>query len=580
MRTRIGKYAIGALLGLALLACARGGDGMPAGEEHFPAGRTHLHVSLNLSGEARSKAANPDTPEVEGRNWENAIRTLSVFVRNKYGDEWVWDTLFRLYDVQKDNEVTLDKPLTEETRLYAAANLTPAQEEALKQQVEDENAEAAVYNLTQNNFRLVEDFAPYSTWEAETGTAARGDIAMCCTEVATAKRGEEDNHFSVVFNLKRLVAKVLVTVKEDPEVKGGAFGVKYAPITSADDSHFKGWIRLDSIRYVLDGLNRKAYIKQRIDDTKEDTDANVIDPNNNLNDFPTEESTITDFYSFPLGGANQAEGYAEVLAFEAESYISVIAYGEERLEENSGNSYYEGIYCPENTFAPEYHEDGQWMMITHVVISAEFTPKDLQVEYGLFDYIKNEAHWLLPEEKAAVENLRPEGEHEATNVVEVICPDEATARLLLTESLRQGGLLLGIEDQADVERYFKEASYFYHEEEKQFFTYGAAMIQLGKEHLGLDDLKELGNYVPYNGGRGYYYTYIDNRHPDKKDSFAFYKHGQVERNRYYILTITGFSSPGASFTDPDYIEVHTRKLAWKDGGNGEVLLDEVTNITN
>ena len=409
------------------------------------------------------------------------------------------------------------------------------------QQVDNEKS---YYDLPGNDFRLVEDLAPYSTSE----TARRNTIAMCCTGAAQAKaaEGEEDDHFSVEFTLKRLVAKVLVTCEEASNVQGGDDNVKYAPVKEN-----LGWIRLDSLRYALNGLNRKTYILQQIEQDVTDTDANVTDPNQKLTDFPTEESTIDDFYSFPLGRTGKEGEYEKVLPFKSQK------------------DYYEGIYCPENTFYPEEtFEEGQWMMITHVVISAVFTPKVLQVEYGLFDYIA-ESTGVSDEQKKIVAALK-ESVNEATEVVEVTCQTEETAQLLLTESLRRASRLLGEGEYADAERFFKEASYFYYKTEKEFYTYGATMsaLKIGEGNgLELDDLEEFRNYVPYNGGQGYYYTYINNRQ-EKDGEFLFYKHGQVERNRYYILTINSFSNPGASFTNPDYIEVHTRTLNWEAGGEG------------
>ena len=330
---------------MALLACDRGGEAFD-GKQPFAVKETCLHIDLNFAGEAPSKAADSDTPEeVGGKAWENDIQTLSVFVRNIHNNAWAWDTIVRLYNVQqgKDYEVRLNKPLTASTELYAAANISTAQETAFMQQVD--NGEA--YTLPGNDFRLVEDLAPYSTSE----TARKNTIAMCCTGAAQATKGEEDNHFSVEFTLKRLVAKVLVTCEEASNVQGGDDNVKYAPVKEN-----LGWIRLDSLRYALNGLNRKTYILQQIDEKETDTDANVTDPNPDLTKFDTEESTINDFYSFPLGRTGKEGEYEKVLPF------------------NSQKDYYEGIYCPENTFYPEEtFEEGQWMMITHVVISAVFT---------------------------------------------------------------------------------------------------------------------------------------------------------------------------------------------------------------
>lgn len=545
---------------MALLACARGGEAFD-GEQPFAVKETCLHIDLNFAGETPSKAATPDTPKVERQDWENDIQTLSVFVRNIHNNAWAWDTIVRLYNVQqgKDYEVRLKKPLTAGTELYAAANISTAQEEAFMQQVDKGEA----YTLPDNDFRLVEDLAPYSTSE----TARRNTIAMCCTGAAQAQatEGEEDNHFSVEFTLKRLVAKVLVTC-EETNVQGGDDNMKYAPVKEN-----LGWIRLDSLRYALNGLNRKTYILQQIKQDVTDTDANVTDPNPDLTKFDTEESTLNDFYSFPLGRTGKEGEYEKVLPF------------------NSQEDYYEGIYCPENTFEPEdTFEEGQWMMITHVVISAVFTPKVLWVEYGLFDYIA-ESTGVSDEQKKIVAALKASvdesGVHEATDVVEVACQTEETVQLLLTESLRRARRLLGMDDShTDAERFFKEASYFYHNAKEEFYTYGATMSKLQIEEgneLELDDLKQFGNYVPYNGGQGYYYTYIDNRQDEKKnDDFLFYKHGQVERNRYYILTIKSFSNPGASFTNPDYIEVHTRTLNWENGGTGTTgTLGPGNNVT-
>ena len=564
--TRIIGHAWLIWLGAAAAACSDDGGGLPGGEA-ASGGETRLHIDLSLTGDRSraSRAANPDTPEVAGHGWENTIRTLSVFVRNTTTGAWVGEVL-RLEDVEANREytVTLEEPLSTDMEVYAAANLTKAQEEALKSQIINEND---CYTFSRNDWRLVTDFAPYSTREAEMGST----IAMCCVKAAKPKGGGRD--FAVKFDLKRMVAKVLVTAAaEESNVQGGEDKVAYVPINEekADANFVGGWVRRDSMRYTLNGLNRKAYIMQRLDentDTDANTDAKVVDPNNDLN-----ASARDDFYSFVLSQANEAAGYERVLPF-----------NEKRLDDGGKNHYWEGIYCPENTFASEESEfaDGQWPMVTQAVISAKFTPRKLNMEYALFDYIAGSTG--LTDELAALKaEVDTEGTHEGTDVVGVVCPNEATARLLLTESLRRAGRLLT--QGGDAKHFFAEDSYFYNAE-KEFFTYGAAMIRLGRNNnnnLGPESpVSDFGNYVPYNGGRGYYYTYIDNRAEGKKTAdnpFRFYRHGQVERNRYYILTVTSVSNPGSSFTNPNYIEVHTRTMAWLSGGSGDVSLDEGENV--
>lgn len=570
--TRIIGHAWLIWLGAAAAACSDDGGGLPGGEA-ASGGETRLHIDLSLTGDRSraSRAANPDTPEVAGHGWENTIQTLSVFVRETTTGAWVGEVI-RLENVEANRQytVTLEEPLSTDTEVYAAANLTKAQEEALKSQIINEND---CYTFSGGDWRLVTDFAPYSTREADTSSTI-STIAMCCVKAAKPKGGGRD--FEVQFDLKRMVAKVLVTAKEESvDVPGGESGVAYVPINKerADANFVGGWVRRDSMRYTLNGLNRKAYIMQRLDektddtDANYDTDANVVDPNNDLN-----ASATDDFYSFVLSQANEAAGYEQVLPF-----------AEGRLADGSENHYWEGIYCPENTFAPVLSEfaDGQWPMVTQAVISAKFTPRKLNVEYALFDYIAGRTG-LTKEVAALKAKVDAEGTHEGTDVVGVECPDEATARLLLTESLRQAGRLLT--QGGDAERLFAEDSYFYNAE-KEFFTYGAAMIRLGRNNnnnLGPESpVSDFGNYVPYNGGRGYYYTYIDNRAEGKKTAdnpFRFYRHGQVERNRYYILTVTSVSNPGSSFTNPNYIEVHTRTMEWLSGGSGGVSLGEGESV--
>ena len=565
--TRIIGHAWLIWLGAAAAACSDDGGGLPGGEA-ASGGETRLHIDLSLAGDRSraSRAANPDTPEVAGHEWENTIQTLSVFVRNTTTGAWVGEVL-RLEDVEANREytVTLEEPLSTDMEVYAAANLTKAQEEALKSQIINEND---CYTFSRNDWRLVTDFAPYSTREAERGST----IAMCCVKAAKPKGGGRD--FAVKFDLKRMVAKVLVTAAaaEESNVQGGEDKVAYVPINEekADDNFVGGWVRRDSMRYTLNGLNRKAYIMQRLDEKVVDKDSNVVDPNNDLN-----ASARDDFYSFVLSQANEAAGYERVLPF-----------NEKRLDDGGKNHYWEGIYCPENTFASvSEFADGQWPMVTQAVISAKFTPRKLNMEYALFDYIAGSTG-LTDEQKKDVADLKAkvdaEGTHEGTDVVGVECPDEATARLLLTESLRQAGRLLTPGE--DAKHFFAEDSYFYNAD-KEFFTYGAAMIRLGRNNnnnLGPESpVSDFGNYVPYNGGRGYYYTYIDNRAEGKKTAdnpFRFYRHGQVERNRYYILTVTSVSNPGSSFTNPNYIEVHTRTMEWLSGGSGGVSLGEGESV--
>lgn len=502
-------------------------------------GKTLLTLNFTIEGsDAASRAVSDDSPEHSAAEWENNIVTLQVFIKH---DDGKWEDPIYLWNITgSPYTIELDDLDLSNSTVYVGANLTMSQAQAFIQQEMDE----AAYIFTNNAFDLVTDLSPYSTDNAD--LTGRRHIAMFCTEgiapqvTETNEDGKPIKYTTSGFSLKRMVAKILVTCKADETITDGETNVDYVPV-SAD---FEGWIRQSDVKYLVNGLNRKTFIMQRIDDDEAiQAYANVIDPNNELSVTNTNNN---DFYFQPIEGAYDSPYLRAALPF-AEAELS---------------SYTEGIYCPENTFALDetITLEGQQAQITHVCVAAKFTPKNLRVEYDLFNYVAEQQD-IEPDIKEDIEELRPFNINE---VVTVECPSEAVARQLLLSSLQR----------ANNQNGFPEGTYFYHNEEKAFYTYGA----MGRR-ISMDDIEEnpgvLGDFVPYIGGWGYYYSYVDNRldndrTPDDWDEF--YRHGQVERNRYYILNITKFTHPGSSVTNPNYIMVHTYSFPWKDGGNGEITL--------
>lgn len=349
---------------------------------------------------------------------------------------------------------------------------------------------------------------------------------------------------------------------------------------------FKGWIRLDNIWYTVNSRSRRTYVMQKFQKGVTDTDANVEDPNQYLSPYVQPATTAE-----PDEGRSYSalinQDYLYVYRTEYKEYAPIFRavqpFEEERLADNAPNTYTADIYCPENTFSAPM-DNGileklkastrVWRMLTHVSIMAKFTPKVLQVEYGFFDFIANDqSNYFQEEDKQAIAKLCPTtGDHTDTDVVKVECPSEQIAGDILTASLirynmykKDGG--------TDA---FPADTYFYHEKEATdtgcpYYTYGAAHLKYNAFDPAWP--KRLGNYVPHLTGYGYYYTYIDNRHEEKKsEAFTFYRHGQVERNRYYILTTNSFSNPSSSIVNPDYIEVNTRTKDWLSGGSGTIGL--------
>lgn len=539
---RSGLYIIMCIFGLLGWAgCSE--DAMLPDEQTNVPSKTLLTLNFAIEGENAASRSGDDEPEHPAADWEDDIVTLQVFIKHA-DDTWedpiyLWDITGSPYTIELN-----DLDLTE-TTVYVGANLTMEQTQAFIRQKTDGSA----YTFSTNVFDLVTDFSPYST--VDTDLTGRRHIAMFCTEGIKPKVTEtsEDEEATPIeyttgpFNLKRLVAKILVTCKTDEN--------GYVPVSNKNAENFEGWIRQSDVKYIVNGLNRKTYIMQQINNEATTEYANVVDPNNILSESVSNNG---DFYFQPIEGAYDSPYLRSALPF----------------VKTSLSSYTEGIYCPENTFALDetIQLEGQQPQITHVCVAAKFTPKNLRVEYDLFDYVANQQD-IEQNVKNAIAQLRP-SDGKPGDVVKIECTSEAVASQLLLSSLQL----------ANNRNEFPEGTYFYHNEEKTFYTYGAM-----RRNATMDDIETnpgvFGDFVPYVGGWGYYYTYVDNRedyNPTPDDWNEFYRHGQVERNRYYILNITGFTQPGSSVTNPNYIMVHTYSFPWKDGGSGEITLNPEDEI--
>ncbi|MDN0065321.1 Mfa1 family fimbria major subunit [Bacteroides gallinaceum] len=538
---RSGLYIIMCIFGLLGWAGCSEDAMLPDGQTNVPS-KTLLTLNFAIEGENAASRSGDDEPEHPAADWEDDIVTLQVFIKHA-DDTWeepiyLWDITGSPYTIKLN-----DLDLTE-TTVYVGANLTMEQTQAFIRQETEQSA----YTFSTNAFDLVTDFSPYST--VDTDLTGRRHIAMFCTkgikpEVTETSEDEEATpiEYTGQFTLKRLVAKILVTCKTDEN--------GYVPVLKKNAENFEGWIRQSDVKYLVNGLNRKTYIMQQIDPKATEPYANVVDPNNRLSESVSNNG---DFYFQPIEGAYDSPYLRSALPF----------------VKTSLSSYTEGIYCPENTFALDetIQLEGQQPQITHVCVAAKFTPQNLWVEYDLFDYVANQQN-IEPEVKEAIKQLRP-SDGKPGDVVEIECTSEAVASQLLLSSLQL----------ANNRNEFPEGTYFYHNEEKTFYTYGAM-----RRNATMDDIETnpgvFGDFVPYVGGWGYYYTYVDNRkdyNPTPDDWNEFYRHGQVERNRYYILNITGFTQPGSSVTNPNYIMVHTYSFPWKDGGSGKITLNPEDEI--
>ena len=562
MRSYIHAIKLLSIWTLVLLAgCARE-EVEPLGEEGVY-DEVYLNIRLDIDNGGTESRANRPIEDgeitVDGTVNENVINSLQLF----WKENGVWRMLnlgaADLASIRNGKSIKIafdkdDYPALEQEgiKMWLGANLSTAQAEAFM-------TDNGVYKLTA------------ATWAGELAPmysdfTGRSDIAMFCAESGTTRlvANSQDDEYSISFRLKRLVAKVLVACKAD------AKGYANTPDEPNTQEGLQGWIKRSEVQYTLNGVNKSTYIMQQVQDGT-DYDANVTDPNQNLQDYANlydadnETSYLTlingDFYYYNVTNLMQNAGLYRDAA---------------PVDENA--NYTAGIYCPENTFdavqdAGNLSDNpSAWGMVTSVSIKAKFTPRRLNVEGGLFDYIlSHNAADLTQSVKDAVRALKSEVKSEFqivdNDTYSVNCQTEEVAKAFLKYSLVYNKFLT---NEMLANNGFPDETYFYHSENNGYYTYGAAKIRYG----AADNTTQLGNYQPYYDGWGFYYTYIDNRLDSSKNgNFTFYRHGQVERNRYYILTINSFSSPGSSVGDANYVEVNTNVLPWKNGGKGEITLE-------
>ena len=513
-----------------------------------------LHLAFSVGGSRVGETADLETP---GVGFENEIHNLYVFTEN--GGKRVFYPFRNVVLEEGKNglqtaelKLPVDIQIGETMTFYLGANLNDEQAEAFCK----DNEPYRLPSSTDDDYNIIEAFAPGIETENH---KPRTDIAMFCTKSESAEiTFEDDNtaHVSIQFDLKRLVAKVLVTCKGNGE---------YVPLKEGESFAANGgWIRLEDVYFLVNSLNRTSFIMEQ-----------GKDPNNDLTVYVDEDG----YNGFQVGrDFVYKESYEQYQIIKYFKRVSL--YDEEKIP--GGYDPGEALYCPENLFeVNETKKDilenykNVWPMITHVSVAAKYTPGKLMIEEGLIDYVleKIGSKEVIDKEDLKI-TLEEWKEKEGESVWEVICPNEYISQTLLTESLKKAEYYQEGSYSTE-EKGFPQHTYFYYNNPNveigdKFYTYGAVIKELG-ESYDSSEPEELGNYLPYTQGWGYYYTYIDDL--GTGNGVASYKVGQVRRNKYYILTIESFSRPGTSIHEGGYIDVHTRVDEWKDGGMGKIELN-------
>lgn len=358
--------------------------------------------------------------------------------------------------------------------------------------------------------------------------------------------GNEDTDEKITIdtsaNLVRTVAKVLLTCMPSKESNNHV-----AVIDAKDKDNDNnttdntGWIQLADVNYMLNVLNRKTYIDYRTDT---DDDAYLKDPNYGMSEW-LEEKVSGDETTY---GIKDLDAYQkEFLFYDTQDMVEMLntsiptykggepcmvrtatLYDKNRIgKENAKSHHYtEGLYCTENTVYNDmtFDKDADFQsairyVTTRVMVGAKYTPKVI---------------WNGDDEPITTQT-------------------EEKAQEILAEN-------------TDYENPLEPVTYpagtFWRDSEGNYYSL-AGMKKKLKESPETD-------FSRYDGGWGYYYTYIDENAQNGAISKDTQTRWGIKRNHYYILRVEKIVAPGSPFPGNETMRIHSELVDWVDKGSSEV----------
>lgn len=550
-----------------MIGCAADNFSADVEEEEVVPGDLVVSINVNLDGNGSSRSrAEAGEVQIPGTDAENKLLHGHLFLQKlkKDGNPVEGQTMdYVKVSLNKgENTFKLKNIDFGKKRIYIAANLSDEQASHFATKA---NTEYDIPN--QKGYNLTEEFARETY------------IAMFCTKSQILDFIENKLYvFKEPFTLKRLVAKVHVTATTD----ASGYCTLAGPMAGI------GWIRLKNVKYLINGLNTKSYLMQKYNNnTLEDPNNNTPeDPNFSIeNNIDVSDKNINpvnyeDFYFNSIKSISTFESY----------FAQAEKYDASRIPTSNnnsvGNPYKDGLYCPENTFALptgeqtrkafyDYKSDA-WPMVTHVIVSAKFTPKRIVVERDLADWVQS------PDNISISEAIRTEIKNEITaadnlndnfkSLCTIECSSEEVAQAVLLSSLKRAGYLKEDENSQGL----PDETYFWNDSKDlpMVFTYGAA-----KTYSRVStNAEQFDQFATVPDGVGYYFIYLNNTNSTTGDGTASYDRKDpansiVERNAYYLVNIKSISGPGDATMKGDNILVNTVKTDWKEGGNAVVDLE-------
>lgn len=647
-----------------------------ATEQWGPAGDVYIRFRMTIGnngipditrvGEESGTGTGDET--TPGTDRENAIETIDLLVYDAESGKLADIVSLKketIDEITSDNGVVIPiyAHLNQSLHIYAAVNMTPTLRSRLWLDNSGEDISAA--SSKQDYWDVINDFVPGSDGKQEnlennvdgcipmTGQFVTSDN-MKSVIIFTEEHKNGKKNLSVTANVSRIVAKVhvlakseehnvVISQKEKLDINGnpvldenGKTVIEYVtePVKyviakdysdknqsgtdSDENADWLGWMRLSSVRYIINGTNKSTYLFPQ---TQTNTDGKTVPKDLNMdleayrNGQLFDESLWNRDFNFYDGMSLHS---ANIL--NTQYFGKAEAYDEDKLNNTTTGAidrYTKGLYCLENYFDTPTDESFYSNLttaipsVTHLSIATRLVPRRLAVLtdfpgtldaffkeagdmnysadfYRKYNITKNDLdrrdaeHWEKMKKNYFEENKASKTELYRTDFIIVKTDNEYDAESLINWSLIARGLWTGDDTDFENGRFPKNTYYVYDTKYDEISgaangNYSQRYVYLvaGAVALAKGDNIRIKNYsVPHIGGWGYYFTYIDETQEPPADGKTMtpYTNSQVTRNKYYIITVGNFGTPGGTITEPEYIKVNTLSVGWDYAGRGDIHL--------
>lgn len=539
------------LIGAIVMLCSCHDDSYPVPSSETEGMRRNLVISLTVQQpglQSPTSRAPFDTGyELGFTEKECQIHTLTLIMMGVYNGEELFETWQTIEPSEPTNGIydvqfTLSG-ITGTKHFYILANAEQKHINAFwaKDRIFDAGEGQSGHNIVGSLMEINHE----KNTDGEGGNIVMAGIVTVNGNkdiVIPADDGNTETEESIkidTLSLVRTVAKVLLTCVPSPENN-----YYVAVIDSKDNADNTtgntGWIRLADVNYMLNVLNRKTYIDYRTDT---DDAAYLKDPNYGMSEW-LEEKVSGDETTY---GIKDLDAYQkEFLYYDTQAMVEMLntsiptyqggepcmvrtatLYEDKRIGETNATNpahYTEGLYCTENTVYNDmkFDKDADFQsairyVTTRVMVGAKYTPK-------------------------------------------VIWDGGDEPKTALTEKEAQE--ILEVEDVDNpLEPVTYPAGTFWRDSKGNYYS-RAGM----KEKLKKSPETE---FSRYDGGWGYYYTYIDENAQNGAIKDTQTRWG-IKRNHYYILKVDKIIAPGSPFPGNETMRIHSELVDWVNKGGSEV----------